>query len=521
MKTLLNYEDFLTEAVQIQHFPEELREAISIAKSAKKPIPEFIEFLNGPYALKFSSSPYRLVSTPSQIKNGTFVFTIPGASHSIALFRQGYIRKIPQVGVRGQPTILAGMAELVSMFFPDRTEDQSMEMDSAPREGGKSLKTGLEDIDSIIYEAMAKFIDVKLDPASTVTNFPKFIRMKGRSQHKPKDPTDNITINVIDRQGNVIRPIEASLQRSSQTPYIIIQGKPVNLEGSIWSPDVFKVLNISFYTRSTGISSLNDSVLGAKDFVEINGEFLAQDCDISANNVSLKLDPGSSISGSTISCKEFDITLDRSSGEGINVSSENFTLNLRNDSSIRGASFTGKMNVLMLEAGRKNTIEALDTLGDRVSRCKYVAITTENLDNTSLDVSAATTLHLDMKQGLTKGLTVKANPKKIRNLWLRNIRLSESPDLVKAAIMMMSKGPSQTISDWMNEGVSNYHMTGCDFTGVDLSGLVPDPNGVEWTEKALTRFIDSNTGIRLDPNSESPLIRRVAKSTRGASMFGV
>jgi hypothetical protein len=534
MNTILNYGTFLNEAMQIQGVPPELQEAISVAESSGSANPSFIEFLKGPGALRFSSDPFKLVSTNSQIKNGTFVFTSPNSDNAIAMYKQGYVRVVPY-GRNGQARVLINPEELITLINPEAEINQ--DFNTIPLESGEKYVRWNDNIDEVVYDYMTKFLDMKLDTSVTGRNFPGLIRMKGTSSVKKKaNEALKAKINVFNSNNEKIATIPGSIVNSSKwkAPFVNIEETSItNFESSVWSPDVFDALIMRVYTR-TGSDALlmNNSSFGAKEEISMNMYSLTNlsNCEFFTESPKGKIDLNLTkqfyvkgkfdMSDSKISSTYVKLSLHSIIAKNLQISCKSLSLFLRDEFDISGIKIDGKLKSLELtDVSNKLLGDTLFTISDKLSECPDVKFYSCEFSNEKIQLQNCINLTINN----APEVVFEVNPEKIRTLFMSGIKLKNSPALQKAVIKMLSNGPNSQLftRNFRNEGLKNYSIVNCDFTGVDLSSLKFNENGIRWTRETFETFIEQNNGIKLEENSESPLIRMLAKAQHGREMFGL
>lgn len=448
---MLSFVDFVFEN-DLNNGRLSLQDAIAIAEKAKDASKEFIEFLKGPVARKFSSDPYVLISTPTQIRKGTYMFTVKGSVKKVAIgmFKNGYVRSVPYQtdSVQSQAQVLANYGYLLSFITPELEIKSSM------------TKKDFEYLNSInVYDLMSRFVSAKLDESATPEEFPKYKKVIKGKRLKPY-------IELVNKQGASMGSVSLA-----SPPTILIQpGKGVvtahlntiadkQLDGCVFDSETMNQLSLTAIK-----SSMNDSTFGAKG---MNLNF--DECSLIGSN----------------------IIIPRSTYQ---IAGSNF-INIKNTNASKSMFVIGTSEQSYIECKESNLDGSKFVLGDSLNS----VIGLEKCSVKGLEIIGNATQLPNIKQ-----------PWDVQQSRLRldGIKISESSDLSKIVSELINLG--ENAIQRFRWGNAEWVIKNCDFYGVDLSGITLN----NWKDPMkLIDLISSNKNFNLDNNPEvGEKIQRISKT---------
>lgn len=452
MRKILDFKGFLLES-QGTHGMS-LDDAISLASSSPNLSQEFMDLLKSPFAKKFSQDPYEIVSTPRQIKNGTFLFSMKGSmsSRAVGIFGNGYIRTVPFGGASGVSHVIINYRDLVHM-----KESGLFQLKSSMPE----LKGNIVDeiLSGKMYHLLSKFIEKKLDTEASPENFPKFKR--------GLDIEDRPILTFVDKSGNDLGSFHAKSIDFTTSAYTAIG------EG------LMMVNDLSVKNKNIRGAFVDPKTVAELDMKAVKSSFVdctflpKQKCYITLKN--------STVSNTLIDtemsgiCK---VELQNTKMEDVNITSSYLSIDAK-DSDLGGLTI-------------KNTHRSPTDLFVSLNNCSVKG--------------------LKLNEGKLEG--IKKDYKRIA-LHLDGIRIADSEDLKNIVLQALNEGPGyistgNRLRDYneKREGLG-YVIENCDFSGVSLSSINP----ANWTDKInlLHEFINKNNNISLSDSEFGTKVERVVK----------
>jgi len=454
MRKILDFKEFILESQGTQRMS--LDDAISLASSSPKLPKEFMDLLRSPFAKRFSEDPYEIVSTPRQIKNGTFMFSMKGStsSRAVAIFGNGYVRTVPFGNASGVSHVVINYRDLVHMKEAGLFQLKS----SMPRLKGNVLDKFLS---GKMYYLLSKFIEKKLDTEAPPENFPKFKR--------GLDIEDRPTLTLVDKSGNDLGVFPAkSIEFTTQAHMAPGEGllmvselavKNKKLQNVFISPETVADIHLNV-TKS----SFENSIL------------------IPASRLDLKM------KNSTF----YDTVIDTKSYGRLNLKIEN-----------------SKMERVSIESSRVH-IEAINSnLDGLVVKNSHGGEPTFYINLTNCSVKG-----LELNGGRLEGL-MRGGWKNYILLHLNGIKIADSEDLTKIVLQALSEGPGSILTgDYRRDHEEDrnglgYTIENCDFSGVSFSSINPK----KWLNKMhlLYEFIKMNKNIVISDSEFGTKVERVVK----------